>query len=56
MIEDKHIAVPAMINASVLSAMMASIQLTPHISVRRRLNKLFISEMFLRVYIKSLVI
>jgi hypothetical protein len=38
-IEDKHIAAPAMMNASVLSAVMASIQLTPHMIVRSRLNK-----------------
>ena len=39
-----HIAVDASTKASVLSAVMASIQLTPHISVRSRLNKLFITN------------
>ena len=50
----KHMATPAMKNASDDSAIRASIKLTPHISVRSRLNNLFIL-IFLRVVNKNLL-
>jgi len=40
-IAEKHIIVPASINASVVSAVIADIQLTPHSRTSNKLNRFF---------------